>query len=274
MRNLLSILFWVVGAGSIPPGIADPVPATGWTYSVVATDLTKVDNLAVDGSGNLYATLEQVAGNGKLIRVEVSGYTVLMDALDRADGLFFHNGHLYLTEEATSGRIFDYDLTTSTFRRVGGLTRPEGIGVHPQGGLVIAEDVNPGRLLHLALNGVSCALATGLNRPEGLVVLNDGSILTAETATGRVLQIAADGSQTVLIDSLNQPDQLRIAPDGALWITEDQPAGRLLRYQTGTLTTVVDTLYYPQGMWFDIDGSLLLSEQGNNRILRVSQVAE
>jgi sugar lactone lactonase YvrE len=272
MRKIYPFLLLLAFPGSVPAATAAPLPAPGWTYTEVATGLDMVDNLAVDDSGTVYATLEQAADGGKLIRLDGSGYTVLIDGLDRADGLFFHNNHLYLTEEVTSGRILDFDLTTSTFKTIGRLTKPEGIGVHPQGGLVIAEDTNPGRLVHLALNGVSCALATGLNRPEGLVVKDDGTVLVAETATGKVLEISPGGSQTVLIDSLNQPDQLRLAPDGALWITEDQADGRLLRYLSGTLTTVLDTLYYPQGMWFDTDGSLLLSEQGNDRILRISPI--
>jgi sugar lactone lactonase YvrE len=273
MRRVFHLLLCVVGPGGALPAVADPLPDPGWTYAVVATGLSKVDNLAVDDSGNLYATLEQAADGGKLIRVDAGSHTVLIDGLDRADGLFFHNNHLYLTEEVTSGRILDFDLSTSTFKTIARLTKPEGIGVHPQGGLVIAEDISPGNLVHLAMNGVSCVLAAGLNRPEGLVVKNDGTVLVAETATGRVLEIRPDGGQTVLIDSLHWPDQLRLAPDGALWITEDQWDGRLLRYLSGTLTTVLDTLSYPQGMWFDTDGSLLVSEQGANRILRVSPVS-
>ena len=262
------VLLWLVAAlsSSAIKAAEPPSLATGWDWRVFQSGLTLVDNIVVAGNDTLYVSLEQGPGEGQLAKLSNGKVEVLLDRLDRPDGLAMAGDTLYLTEEVSVGRILSYDLKTKVVREIARLRKPEGIAVLANGDLIIAEDTGDGRLVQLGKDGKISVLVSGLKRPEGLRVSSDGTIYVAETRTGRILSYR-NGETAVLVEGLNKPDQLAIAQDGGLWIAEDSNPGRVLRYHNGLLEVIASNLASPQGLAFDSKNRLYVAEQHRNRIL-------
>lgn len=243
--------------------------ARGWRYQVYASDLIEVDNLAIAADGSVFASLERTGKRGQVVRLRNGAIDILIDGLDRPDGLYLHGKRLYVAEEVADGRVLEFDLDTGGLRTIAILRNPEGIVRGRDGHLLVSEDNVNGRVVRLMADGRVDTLIGGLNRPEGICLARDGDLYIAETATGRVLSYRHGVVRTV-VEDLDAPDQIRLAADGALWITEDSPQGRLLRLRDGQLEVIAAGLSRPQGMAFIANGQILVAEQGRNRILRFS----
>ncbi len=239
--------------------------AEGWRAQVLVRGLPQVDNLALDAQGRLYATLEKYDGAGRLIRLDTHGITVLLDKLNKPDGLAISGNQLLLTEEITNGRIIRYDLSDGSHTVLARLDHAEGVVSLPDGSWILSEDQRRGRLVRLLPNGKIQPLADGLRRPEGLALGPDGTLYIAETLTGRVLSLRRNTLQ-VVVRGVVQPDQLAIDRQGRLWISEDSHKGRLLRLDKEGLVTIVSELDAPQGIVFMGD-RVLVAEQNAGRIL-------
>ncbi|MDH5526100.1 MAG: hypothetical protein OEY97_02180 [Nitrospirota bacterium] len=243
-------------------------------FRVVAEGLPAVDNLARADDGTLYATLELGQGGGRVIKVAPDGtLSVVLQALDRPDGLLLVGDTLYITEEVRAGRVLAYGLKSGELRQITILRNPEGIDRLPDGSLVVAEDRKQGRIVRIAPDGTVSELAGGLNRPEGLAVAPDGTIYIAETASGRVLALR-EGKLTPVASDLNEPDQVAIGPFGILFVTEDARPGRLLKSFGNRMIPVLGGLAAPQGMAFrpptpECGAAIYLAEQGTGRILEL-----
>lgn len=238
----------------------------GWHWRVYQSGLDLVDNLVVTDTGVVYATLERGAAGGQLVQIRHGTVEVLLDGLDRADGLVMDGDMLFVTEEVGAGRVLAFNRVSRVVQVLARLRKPEGIAILPDGDLVVTEDIENGRLLRLGKYGKLAVLAHGLKRPEGIQVTTNGTIYIAETRTGRILRYH-DGSVTVLVEGLHNPDQLALAADGSLWIAEDTNPGRVLRYRHGSLEVMATGIVAPQGLAFDRRGHLLVSEQYRHRIL-------
>lgn len=244
--------------------------ADGYSWEVYASGLKNVDNLARTSDGLLFATLEMNSPDGELVMIDGNGKAAsVMKGLNRPDGLGARGHKLYILEEAGSGRVIEYDLLTFKDRTIAEFDDLEGIAFISDEGLIVTQDMNDGLLMKLSLSGDETVLWDKLSNPEGIAVDKNGVIYIAETRTGRVLFLNGDKKGT-LLEGLNEPDQLAIDDDGALWISEDAGPGRLLRYYGGRLETILEGLNFPQGIL--IDGKdILLSEQGNDRIIRLKR---
>ncbi len=250
----------------------NPFTSEGWDFTILHTNLPRVDNIAVDPKGNLYVSLE-LKQKGKVLRLSGTRKETIAENLRRPDGLLLTDTHLFVTEEIRDGRVLKIDLSDKRLETLLHLNRPEGIAQTREGILLVAEDIPGGRVLRIAPNGMIIdVLVEGLNRPEGVAVASEGTVYVAETGTGRVLAITR-ATQEVIITVLNRPDQVAVTQDGIVWITEDAKPGRLLRYENGKLTTVMKGLWAPQGIAFR-DDEILVAEQGRDRILSVRRKAD
>lgn len=243
--------------------------ARGWRYHVYASDLIEVDNLAIAADGSVFASLERTGNRGQVVRVGNGTVDILINELNRPDGLYLHGKRLYIAEEVADGRLLEFDLDTGGLRTIAVLRNPEGIARGRDGHLLVSEDNVNGRVVRLMPDGLVDTLIGGLNRPEGIFLARDGDLYIAETATGRVLAYR-HGTVRTVVEDLDAPDQIRLAADGALWISEDSSQGRLLRLRDGQLEVIAAGLSRPQGIAFLGDGQVLVAEQGRHRILRFS----
>ncbi|MDH4229447.1 MAG: hypothetical protein OEW11_06835 [Nitrospirota bacterium] len=285
-RRLVAFTLMVAAALTFPltafAAEVVPAPASGAQVRVVAKGLPMVDRLARAADGTLYATLELGNGRGRVVRITPDGtISVILQALDRPDGLLLVDDTLYITEEIRAGRLLAYHLASGVLRQLAILRMPEGIDRLADGRLVIAEDRAPGRVVTVTDDGTIGLLVGGLNRPEGLAVADDGQgheiIWVCETATGRLLALR-DGKISVAAAGMREPDQVAVAPGGAVFVTEDATPGRLLKLGPGgTMLPVLEGLSAPQGMAFrpangNCGAAIYVAEQGKGRILQVGPV--
>lgn len=264
LAGALALLLAAAPAFAAEP-IPEAAPAPGWKMAVLAENLPSVDNLALGPDGALYATLELDQREGRVVRLDREGMTVVLGALQRADGLLIQGSHLFVTEEIVAGRVMMMGLASGRVAVLGNYHKPEGIGLLSNGQVVIAEDRRDGRLLRLDGGGAVTVVAGGLERPEGLAVAADDTIYVAETATGKVLALR-DGRLETVAEGITNPDQLRLDRNGHLWVTEDASPGRLLRIGPDGTAVVASGMHFPQGI-LERGGAMLVAEQGRGRIL-------
>lgn len=225
--------------------------------------------------GAILAT-EEYKGGGVVAIDPATGLQrhIVRDLANPDNILAFDTGDIYVTEEIPAGRIAHISPLGELTTFASGLLRPEGLDVDDQGRFYVAEHDPNGRLRRVTQDKQIETLYEGIDGGEGLRVLNDGSVIVAATNEDALVQWHPDGT----VERLAQGQV--IWPDGIgyhrasnrLFITEDSAPGRLLEYDlaTRTLTTIVEDLNAPQTMYFDSDGTMLLSEQGEDRILRLS----
>lgn len=273
MRILFICLLIFLALPACVPVTSQPFAdrSDSWQQAVFMQDLPNVDNILMDRTGDMYATLERSRGEGQLVRIRDRRVEVLVEGLHRPDGLASGEGLLFVTEEVKKGRVLSYHLHSGETRVVAQeLRMPEGIEVMNDGNLVVSEDRKDGTVLLLSMSGERKTLLQGLNRPEGLCRDRVGVLYIAITADGTIIRL--DGKHaTVLISGLNEPDQVECAEDGSIWITEDASPGRLLRYQSGRLELIRAMLDYPQGITFGPGTSVYVAEQKKGRILHLWQ---
>ena len=240
----------------------------GWQLTVFASGLPRIDNLKNGPDGALYVTLEQGKRQGQVVRLGPDGASVILDGLQRPDGLAIQGQHLFVTEEITAGRLIMVGLKSGKKTTLGNFNKLEGIAVLPDGSLLLTEDTSRGRLLKRDVSGKVTVLAGPLKRPEGITIGPDGTVFIAETGADRVVAYKK-GVVTVIQEGIAEPDQVAIGPSGGLWVTEDRPQGRLLRIDTHGVEVIADHLASPQGILFR-NGSVLIAEQGRGRILKLT----
>lgn len=240
--------------------------ADGLRWRVFQTELTRVDNLVLLPTGGLFATLELGHNEGQLVSIHNGQVTILLEDLNRPDGLVLAGNKLIITEEVRQGRVLQYDLDSRKTSTLTVLDNPEGIVTLPGGDLLITEDLRDGRLLQLSPTRKLTVIASELSRPEGLSRGVDGIIYIAETGRGRVLAYQ-NSKIRIIAERLVEPDQLAIDKSGNLWIAEDADPGRILRVRNGKTEVMVQGLASPQGMVFGAHGQLYVAEQGRHRIL-------
>lgn len=221
--------------------VAAPIlvdPALGSLDRLVqdSSNLPRVDGLAFDGFGNLFAALEVVGSDGGLSWVDTSSgvATRLISGISGVDQVALDpaTGELYITTELNPAQTTERILRVSVGYDAGqqpisasaqsltttlGIDNPEGLVVLAQdqggygnaGDLLIAEDKASGRVLKLAPGtdpAPTSALldsTAGLRRPEGLAFgdfagnITDALLFAAQTASNNILGIADDGSFSV-----------------------------------------------------------------------------
>jgi len=247
-----------------------PVAEKGYTFTVMAEGLPRVDNLTRAGNGSIYATLELKKGQGKVVRISPDGHgEVILRGLNKPDGIRAAYGKLFIVEESKKGRVLEYDIKKKSLRTLKKIGYLEGLIIISKDELLLTRDRKKGKLLKLSLYGWVRVLAKRLKRPEGIVLGKKGEVFIAETSTGRILKYSG-GKITTVVGGLNEPDQLAMSADGALLITEDQAPGRLLSYAKGRLSTIARCLSSPQGI-LPVEGGILVSEQGRGRVLKFTR---
>lgn len=247
------------------------VRTSDYDVEVVANDVPFADGLAFHPSGSLLVS-EEYRGGG-VLRVDPSSGSARHIVRDLADpdNLLVLGEDVYVTEEDALGRILKIDGLERVTVFASGLDNPEGLDLGPDGAIYVVEHAPDGHVYRFTLAGERETLASATNG-EGLRVLDDGSVVVAETSAGRVARFLPGGSKASLAEGLQEPDG--VAYDRArerLLVTEDAAPGRLLAIEiaTTTLSVVAEGLNKPQTMLIEDDGSILVTEQGENRILRL-----
>jgi serine/threonine-protein kinase len=254
--------------------------SSGYKISIYAKDIPRADGLVFDKFGNFYVTSEESKGLAKVLKVHPWGEaSIFVKNLNRADGLVYNNlsNYFLVSEEATNGRILRIkpDGKVKVLISEKNIESPEGMVFDKSGNLFIAEHTSNGRILKFSDSGLTIS-AKGLDNPEGIAVDLVGNLFIAETGTGRILKLNSEGDISELVgrDVIKNPDNIIYDfKRNVFFVTEDASPGRVLKINLkGKISIFVSGMVYPQGMALDSKGNLFVSEQGLNRIIKISQI--
>ena len=314
IKSSRTLVFLIVGCAGTAILQAAPIlvsPTFGTLELVTppasAAALDKVDGLAFDVYGNLFATREITGDAGGVVFIDKStgAVTSLVTGISRADQLALApNGDFLVTSETTPAstsnslwRIsISYDAshrpisasktnvtTNQVMSNVEGLVVLPATGAYgPAGSQFVAEDLASGRILQVDADGTASALVTNLQRPEGLAFgdfagAKVAGLYAAETGAHRIIHVDSEGNAATLgtpaVVSLTSPDNVEFGPDGYLYVSEDRagPNSRVLRIDAnGTHSVFASGFSQAQGMIFDsVSGDMYIAEQDLDRVWRV-----
>jgi len=241
--------------------------------SVYVRDINRADGLILDSHNNLCIASEK--SRGYVLRFSLDGQRkTLIKGLDHADGLAIDKqDNLYISAETTAGYITQLKTDGSSSVLISGITKPEGIVFDSRQRLYIAEDHKNGRILRYEAGQLE-TIADRLQRPEGIAIDDHDNLYINETSTNKILRLDPERKIETFLDAgtMFKPDGICYcsAYDG-LFVTEDQNPGRLIYFDMDkNMTIIVKKLDSPQGITCDKTGNVYFSEQGKDRILKIS----
>jgi glucose/arabinose dehydrogenase len=101
---------------------------------------------------------------------------------------------------------------------VGGLSRPEGVALRPDGTVIFAE-TETGRVLSYK-DGEVNVVVDDLDDPDQVEIAPDGSLwITEDVGDGRLLRLK-DGTLDTVLSGLRSPQGMAFGADGTVWLAE------------------------------------------------------
>src|SRR5882757_3170038 len=242
------------------------------TVSARGGDIIAPDDVAFDGSGNLYATEVM---DGRVSVRDAGGRTrVLRDDLPCANGITVHQDRLFIGECREGGRLMELDRSSGAQRiLIEGLPSPNAMEVGPDGllyyPLMVANEIwrlDPD-------GGEPQRVAGDLGVPDAVKFDSEGFIVSTQVASGQALRIdPRSGEQTLLaqltpgLDNLTFVDNRLFVSNFTGEITEILRGGETRTVLPGGLNWPLDlaigddgNLYVADGTYFYVvspDGSL------------------
>lgn len=212
----------------------------GRTREIVPRGLDGPYGVTVDLGGRVYA-----ADHYRVASPEPSreGGVTTLSLLHFSHGVVVDGELLHLTSQF--GQVQTYDPRDgSTRERAGGLRRPLGIAVAPDGPLVVAES-GAGRVVAVGEDDAIRVLADGLDRPADVAFDGEGRCYVSDEGAGTVLRIEADAPPTVVVDGLDAPQGLAVL--GEELFTVETGRRRLCAVSPVTGETRIDAEDLPVG---------------------------
>ncbi|MEY9990893.1 sugar lactone lactonase YvrE [Streptomyces sp. V4I8] len=266
----------------------------GRTREIVPRGLDGPYGVTIDLGGTVYAADHYgVATTEPSREPSPEGGVSTLSLLHFSHGIVADGELLHLTSQF--GQVQTYDPKAgSTRERAGGLRRPLGITLAPDGSLVVAES-DAGRVVAVDERDARTVLADGLEQPVDVAFDAEGRCYVSDERLGAVLRIEADGPPTVVADGLDAPQGLAVLGD-ELFTVETGPR-RLRAVSLATGESRIDAEDLPvgpppgvvprtepalfahgmpgmarrfAGLAVTPDGALLLSANGEGTVLRLT----
>lgn len=264
----------------------------GRTREIVPRGLDGPYGVTVDLGGRVYA-----ADHYRVASPEPSreGGVTTLSLLHFSHGIVADGELLHLTSQF--GQVQTYDPRDGTLReRAGGLRRPLGIAVAPDGSLVVAES-GAGRVVAVGEDDAIRVLADGLDRPADVAFDGEGRCYASDEGAGAVLRIEADAPPTVVVDGLDAPQGLAVLGEELFTVETGRRRLCAVSLVTGERRTEAEDLpvgvppgvvpgaepaLFAHGMpgmarrfaglAAGVDGALLLSGNGEGTVLKLTPV--
>ena len=186
---------------------------------VIIPGLNFPDGLLLRGKF-LFIT-EEIA-SGRVIEYDISTNMLrVLATLRFPEGIdMLPNGDLVVSEDTASGRLLRVrrDGNQPVEVIIGGLNRPEGLIVSPDGAIIFAE-TGTGRVLSIK-NGKLSVLLHDLDEPDQVELAPDGALwITEDVHNGRLLRFK-DGTLEAVLSGLHSPQGIAFGAAGEIWLAE------------------------------------------------------
>ena len=256
-----SVSFWVLSVHS----------HEAWTFKIFYDGLPEVSGLQIDDD-TVYVTLEARKHDGKIIAIIDGETSVIVDGLQKPDGLTSSMGALVYTQEFGFSPV--YEVVAGESVALFDANGAEGVDSTSNGDVYVIEDRPNGNLYkYQRATQMVTTLVTGLEKGEGVCVMDSGDVYYAENDQGVVYRIQNGIISSYLVDLIKPGFLYCDEQSDSIWITEDRGNfGRLLHATAADQVEVIATgLKSPQSIVIRPSGKLLLAEAGRGRILEFEQ---
>ncbi len=203
----------------LPPGAAKVIQLHRGQITTVISGLNRADGLLLHGK---YLYITEGMPDGRVIEFDLSTKKQrVLATLHSPEGIdMFPNGDLVVSENILSGRLLR--VSREGRRTVGvifgGLSRPEGLAVKPDGTVIFAE-AETGRVLSYK-DGEVNVVVDDLDEPDQVETAPDGALwITEDVNDGRLLRLK-DGALDTVLSGLRSPQGIAFGADGAVWLAE------------------------------------------------------
>ncbi len=138
------------------------------------------------------------------------------------------------------------------------------------GELVVSQQ-RIGQLVRIDADGKPSPIASGLEGPRGLLVLDDGSVLIAESTGNQISGLFGPyGSRPAPIATVTQPDTMAVGADGGtVFISSLSGAIFQLDVKTRAVVKFADNFARPLGLAVQA-GWVYVADAGEQQVVRVS----
>ncbi|MGH3640627.1 MAG: SMP-30/gluconolactonase/LRE family protein [Mycobacterium sp.] len=235
------------------------------TVSAKGCDIIAPDDVAFDGSGNLFAT--EVMDGRVSVRNADGTTRVLRDDVPSANGITFHDGRLFIGECREGGRLMEFDLAGGPPRiLLENVPSPNAMEIGPDG-LLYFPVMGANEIWRIDPDGGEAqTVATGLGVPDSVKFDSEGFIVSTQVASGQVLRIdPRTGEQTVLAQLTPGLDNCTFVGSGSgarLFasnftgeITEILGGGKTATVLPGALNWPLDVTVGSDGLVYVADGT-------------------
>lgn len=203
----------------LPRGAGKVIQVRQGEVSTVVSGLNLPDGLLLHGK---FLFITEETPNGRLLEYDLSAKKQRVITRQRnLEGIdMFPDGDLVVSEDISNGRLLRVRRDGSGRVEVlhGGLNRPEGLVVRPDGAVIFAETAT-GRVLSYK-NGEMNVVLDDLNEPDQVELAPDGALwITEDVSDGRLLRLKGDRIEIVL-SGLRYPQGMAFGTNGTVWLAE------------------------------------------------------
>lgn len=203
----------------LPPATAKVIQLHHGEINTVVSGLNRADGLLLHGK---YLYITEGMTDGRVLEFDLSTKKQrLLATLRSPEGIdMFPDGDLVVSENILSGRLLRVRREGRKTVEVifGGLSRPEGLAVKPDGTVIFAE-AETGRVLSYK-DGEVNVVVDDLDEPGQVEIAPDGALwITEDVHDGRLLRLK-DGTLDTVLSGLRSPQGMAFGADGAVWLAE------------------------------------------------------
>jgi hypothetical protein len=235
--------------------------------SVVASGLSYLPGVAVDGSGDVFIA---DVGNNRVVEVKPDGtQTTVGSGLSYPEGVAVDGSGDVFIADTINNRVVEVHADGNQATVGSGLSYPDGVAVDGSGDVFIADTSN-NRVVEVKPDGTQTTVGSGLNFPIGVAVDGSGDVFIADTDNNRVVEVKPDGTQATVASGLNYPSGVAVDGTGDVFIA-DHNNNRVVEVKPdGTQTTVGSGLYGPEGVAVDGWGDVFIADTLNKRVVELT----
>jgi len=257
--------------------ISSGVAAAGYSATpvVLSSGFSFPDEVAVDGSGNVYvadlgnSAVKEIPAGSSVAGTVVSGFLPAGVAVDAAGNVYVTDYSNLEVKKIPAGNLAPVVIGS-------GYSKPKGIAVDAAGNVYVS-DAGTNTVYKIVPGGSGTGLpliTTGLAFPYGLAVDALGDIFIADQSHNAVKELPVTGGPLITLGSgFSNPQGVAVDPSGNVFVG-DFSNGEVKEIPAGNGTPVIlgSGFSGPSGVTVDASGNLYVADYANHKVKIVSPV--